>query len=251
MALDSLPSLAFAFMLVLCRCAAAVMLLPALGESDPPAVLRAGFALGMAALLVPVVAPDLPKMPADFVRLAGMVAGEILAGGLLGWVARLIVLALPSAGQVISLLTGQSSILQPDPLLGAQSAVIGRLLNLAAPVVILTSGLDALPLTALARSYSVFPAGGLLPPGDLADIAVQATAGCFALALRLAAPIVLMSMLWQAGLGLLARLVPQIQVYFAALPGQVLGGLLLMALLAGAILSAWTEAVREAFAALP
>jgi flagellar biosynthetic protein FliR len=250
-ALDSLPSLAFAFMLVLCRCAAAVMLLPALGESDPPAVLRAGFALGMAALLVPVVAPDLPKMPADFVRLAGMVAGEILAGGLLGWVARLIVLALPSAGQVISLLTGQSSILQPDPLLGAQSAVIGRLLNLAAPVVILTSGLDALPLTALARSYSVFPAGGLLPPGDLADIAVQATAGCFALALRLAAPIVLMSMLWQAGLGLLARLVPQIQVYFAALPGQVLGGLLLMALLAGAILSAWTEAVREAFAALP
>ena len=248
---DTLLPLAFAFMLVVCRCGAAVMLLPALGENDPPVMLRAGLALAMAVLLVPVVAPSLPKEPASFIGLAGMVAGEILAGGLLGWLARLTALALSGAGQLISLLTGQSSVLQPDPLLGAQTAVIGRLFNVAAPVVILASGIYAMPLTALAASYGVLPAGGAFPSGDMAEIAVRAVGGSFDLALRLSAPFVLMSMLWQAGLGLLARLVPQIQVYFASLPGQLLGGLLLLALLSGPIIGAWSETMREAFAALP
>jgi flagellar biosynthetic protein FliR len=248
---EALVSLAFAFMLVLCRCGAAVMLLPALGESDPPVMLRAGLALAITILLVPVVAPSLPKAPSGFLGLAGLVAGELLAGGLLGWLARLIALALAGAGQLISLLTGQSSVLQPDPLLGAQSAVIGRLFNLVAPVVILTSGLYAMPLNALAGSYGVLPAGGALPAGDLAEIAVRTVGESFDLALRLSAPFVLMSMLWQAGLGLLARLVPQIQVYFASLPGQLLGGLLLLALLSGPVIAAWTESMRSAFSALP
>ena len=46
--LPALTSLAFAFMLVLCRCAGAVMLLPGLGEEEPPAVLRVGMAAGLA-----------------------------------------------------------------------------------------------------------------------------------------------------------------------------------------------------------
>ena len=248
---ETLLPLAFAFMLVLCRSAAAIMLLPALGESDPPAMLRAGLALAIAVLLVPVVAPSLPKQPAGFLPLAGMIAGEILAGGLLGWLARLIALALSSSGQLISLMIGQSSILQPDPLLGAQSAVIGRLFNQAVPVVIFTSGLYGMPLHALAESYAVLPAGGTLPPGDLTEIAVRAVSETFALALRLAAPFVLISLLWQAGLGLLARLVPQIQIYFTSLPGQILGGLLLLALLSGSIIGAWSEALQAGFSALP
>jgi flagellar biosynthetic protein FliR len=248
---DGLIALAFAFMLVLCRCGAAVMLLPGLGESDPPAVLRVGLALALALLLVPVVAPSMPPEPASFLRLAGMVAAELLAGGVLGWLARLLALGLPIAGQIISLMTGLSSVLQQDPTLGVQSAVIGRLFNVLAPVLILSTGLYALPLAALAGSYGVFPAGGVLGSGDLSEVAVRAVSGSFALALRLAAPFVLMSLVWQMALALLARLVPQIQVYFTALPGQVLGGMLLLALLAAPILQAWTGAVRDGFAALP
>ena len=251
MATAGLPALAFAFMLVLCRCAAAVMLLPGLGEDEPPAILRAGLAIGIAVLLVPGVAPLMPHAPASFLRLAFMVAAELLAGGLLGWLARLLALALPVLGQVISLSTGLSSVLQQDPMLGAQSAVIGRLFNLLAPVLILSTGLYALPLGALANSYTVFPAGGVLPADDLAQVAVRAVSASFSLALRLAAPFVLISLIWQVALGLLARLVPQIQVYFVALPGQVLGGLLLLAVLGAPMLRVWLAAVHEGFLALP
>lgn len=246
-----LTTLAFTFMLVLCRCAAAVMLLPGLGESEPPAILRAGLAIGITILLVPLVSGLMPPEPASIWRLAAMVAAELLAGGVLGWLARLVALALPAAGQVISLMTGLSSVLQPDPTLGAQSAAIGRLFNLLAPVLILSTGLYALPLGALANSYAVFPAGGAIAPGDLAQTAVRAVSASFSLAFRLASPFVLLSLIWQVALGLLARLVPQIQVYFAALPGQVLGGLLLLALLGAPIVHAWLAAVHEGFLALP
>ena len=251
--LDSagLTALAFAFMLVVCRCGAAVMLLPGLGEDEPPVLLRAGLAVALAVLLVPGLAPIMPRAPESFLRLAGMVAAELLAGGVLGWLARLLALALPVLGQVISLTTGLSSVLQQDPTLGAQSAVVGRLFNLLAPVLILSSGLYALPLGALARSYTVFPPGGALPADDLAQVAVHAVSASFALALRLAAPFVLVSLIWQVALGLLARLVPQIQVYFLSLPGQVLGGLLLLALLGAPMLRVWLDAVHEGFLALP
>lgn len=248
---QELMALAFTFMLVLCRSAAAVMLLPGLGESEPPVMLRAGLAIGIAVLLVPVVSPSIPAEPASFLRLAGLIAMELLVGGMLGWLARLLVLALPIAGQIVSLMTGLSSVLQPDATLGAQSAAIGKLFNVLAPVLILSTGLYAMPLSALSGSYAIFPVGGAVSSGDLTEIAVRAVGDSFALALRLASPFVLLSVVWQLALGLLSRLVPQIQVYFLALPGQVLGGLLLVALLGAAIVRAWLSAVGDGFARLP
>ena len=152
---------------------------------------------------------------------------------------------------MISLQTGLSSVLQQDPTLGVQSAATGRLFNLLGPVLILSTGLYALPLSALAGSYTVFPAGGMIASGDLAETAVRAVSTSFGLALWLASPFVLIGLVWQVALGLLARLVPQIQVYFTALPGQVLGGLALLSVLSAPILRAWLEAVQSGFAALP
>jgi flagellar biosynthetic protein FliR len=242
---------AFAFVMVMCRCGAAIMLLPAFAEEGTPARLRVAFATAMALLLLPVVAPLLPPEPDHFAALVLLLGGELLAGLLLGWLARLVCLALPAAGQIISLATGHSSILQPDQNFGAQTAVVGQLFGRLAPVLILASGLYIMPLNALAGSYDVLPPGRDLPGADVTDIIVRATAAHFALALQLAAPFLLLSTLWQAGLGLVSRLVPHMQIHFAALPGQLLGGLLLLALLVSPVSQRWLTDVSRAFAALP
>ena len=91
--LAALPGMAFAFALVLCRTSAAVMLLPGLGEVEPPPSVRAGLALALTLLLLPGVAPLVPPAPPGWGG-AGMVAAELLAGGALGWLARLPSLAL-------------------------------------------------------------------------------------------------------------------------------------------------------------
>jgi flagellar biosynthetic protein FliR len=241
----------FAFILVLCRTGAAIMLLPGLAEEESPAMLRVGLTLGVTLLLLPIVAPGLPPAPTGFMRLFALLAGELFAGGFLGWLARLVALALPAAGQIISLSTGMSSVLQPDANFGAQTAGIGRLFGIVGPVLLLASGAYMMPLSALAGSYTAWPAGALPPGEDVMQMVVGAVTANFALALRLASPFILIGLVWQLGLGLMSRLAPQLQIYFAALPGQVLGGLALLALLAGSLSEVWLRAAEDTFSHLP
>ncbi|MBC7801725.1 MAG: flagellar biosynthetic protein FliR [Gemmatimonadaceae bacterium] len=229
----------------------AVMLLPGLGEAEPPPVVRAGLALAITVLLVPAVAPLVPAVPEAGLQGAAMVAAELLVGALLGWMARLPVLALGMAGAVVSYMLGLSSVVQQDPALGGQSAALSRLFGLAAPVLILSTGLYALPLSALAGSYQLIPPGSVMPSGPLADSVTGAVAASFGLAIRLSAPFLLAGLVFQVALGLLARLVPQLQVYSAAIPGQILAGLVLLGVLAAGILGAWNEAVATAWSSLP
>jgi flagellar biosynthetic protein FliR len=248
---QALLSWSFAFMMVLCRCGAAIMLLPGIAEDGTPATLRVGLTVAITILILPPVSPLLPPPPASFPALVGLVCGELFAGGFLGWLARLVVLALPTAGQIISLATGMSSVLQPDANFGAQTAGIGRLFGIAAPVLLLASGAYLLPLSALADSYTAWPAGAAPPTTDIMQTVLQAVTSHFTLALRLASPFLLIGLVWQLGLGLLSRLVPQLQIYFAALPGQVLGGLLLLGLLSGSLAEIWLRETTESFGRLP
>ncbi len=249
--LEQLPALAFAFVLMLSRIGCACMLLPGIGEMEVPMPVRAGFALTMTIVLLPVLLPLMPDAPAGLMNSALMVMAEIMTGLWLGWITRLVLLALPLAGQIAASMLGIANVLQPNAALGGQSTALSHLLGLAAPVAVLSSGLYVLPLTALEGSYHLIAPGSLLPAADGAMSAVDAVGGCFAVALRLAAPFVLAGTVWQVALGLLARLVPQLQVYFAALPGQILGGVLLLAALSAPLMLAWQEHAATSFAALP
>ncbi|HEX5325754.1 MAG TPA: flagellar biosynthetic protein FliR [Acetobacteraceae bacterium] len=248
---QALPLWAFGFVLVLGRVGAAVMLLPGLGEAEAPAIVRAGIALALTILLLPGLAPMIPAVPTGAGEAAAMVGAEVITGLWLGWLARLLVLALPLAGEVISYMLGISSVLQPDPELGAQTTALSRMFSLAAPVAVLASGLYALPVLALAGSYRLITPGSLLPSGAGTESAVHAVAVAFGLAVRLASPFVIVGIVWQVAAGLLARLIPRVQVYFLSLPGQILGGLVLLAVLTAALLTAWQQAVQSGFDALP
>ena len=248
--LGALPGLAFAFALVLCRVSAAVMLLPGLGEAEFPPTVRAGLALAFSLLLLPSVAPLVAEAPTGWGS-AGMVMAELLAGAALGWLARLPALALSMVGAVISYMTGLSSVVQVDPALGGQSGALARVLGLMAPLLILSTGLYALPLQALAGSYQIVPPGAVMPAGPVVEIMQQAVSASFGLAIRLSGPFLLAGILFQAALGLLARLVPQFQVFSATAPGQILGGLALLGLMIAPLLAAWSETLSAAWSALP
>ena len=249
--LAGLPDLAFAFVLVLARVGGLVILLPGLAETGVPAMVRAGIAGALALLLTPGVAPLVPAAPAAPATAAAMVVSELLAGLWLGFLARILALALPMAGQILATLVGLSSVLQPDPELGPQTSALARLFALAAPALVLASGLYALPIAALARSYRLIAPGAMLPAGAGAEAVARAVGVGFGLALRLCAPALLASVVWSVAAGLLARVAPRVQVYFLAMPAQILGGLALLAALSAAILTAWEDAVRAGFSALP
>ncbi len=249
--LAGLPQLAFAFALLLARIGSACMLLPLLGEAEVPATIRAALALLLVVLLLPGLREALPPAPSQPLAAAGMVVAEIVAGLFLGWLARLVMLALPLAGQFMALATNLASVIQPDPALGVQTAALGRLLSLAAPLLLVASGLYALPLRALAGSSAVLPAGRLLPAADTMASVLAGVAGMTALAVRLAAPYLLASLAWNVTLGLIGRIAPALPLSGLTGPLHVLGGLLLLALLLGLDQGAWREQAAAVLSALP
>ena len=136
-ALDWAP----AFALVLARVGAAMALLPGVGEAVAPAIVRIGLALSITILLMPELQPMIPPVPAAGLTWGLMIGSEVITGLWFGWVARMIVLALPTGAQFIGYFIGLSSVLQPDAELGAQSGALGKLFEMAAPVILLVTGL--------------------------------------------------------------------------------------------------------------
>jgi flagellar biosynthetic protein FliR len=240
-----------AFALVFARVGAAMVLLPGLGESVAPAVVRIGLALSITVLLLPDLQPMIPSIPEAGIRMGLMIAGEVVTGLWFGWLARMIVLALPIGGQFIGYLTGLSSVLQPDPELGAQSSVLGKLFEVAAPMMLLLSGLYKFVLTALDGLFRLIPVGQILPAGDTAQVAIQAIGTGFGLALQLASPFVVLGIVWHLAIGLTARIVPRVQIYFVSMPGQIMAGLALLAFTCGAIILAWHDRAEAFLLALP
>jgi flagellar biosynthetic protein FliR len=240
-----------AFALVLARVGAAMALLPGLGEAVAPAVVRIGLALSITILLLPQLQPMMPPVPAAGLSMGMMIAGEVITGLWFGWVTRMIVLALPVCAQFIGYLIGLSSVLQPDPELGAQSGALGKLFEMAAPVMLLVSGLYRLPLIALNGLFQLIPPGHMLPVADSTEIAIHAVGTGFSLALQLASPFVVIGIVWHLAMGLVGRIVSRMQIYFVSMPGQIMVGLGLLMMTASAIIFAWRDVAQGYFIALP
>lgn len=242
---------AFSLVLILARIGATFALLPGLGESTIPAVVKAGMVLTLTILLLPVIEPLLPPRPESEVVLGLLVLTELANGLWFGWLARILTTSLPLAGQYIADFAGLANVLQPSPDLGAQTTIISRLYDVAVPALILSTGLYRMLISALVGFYRIIPPGSLAWVPDSAATTVSVVAESFNLALRLAAPFILAAIAWHVAIGLIARLVPRLQIFFVALPGQIGLGLLLLAAIAAPMVGAWMEAMRTDLGMLP
>lgn len=251
----ALPTLAAMFLIVMCRVSAVIMVSPGLGETTSPMLVRAGIALCLSVTILPVVQPYvLPitnKVLNSPAQTLAVIAGELLCGGFLGWLARLVALTFAIAMQMVAVFTGLASVLQPDAELGASSTALSHMATMLIPVIFLSTGLYILPLAAVTGSYTLFPPGHMPMIGDMAKSVTQTSSHIFMLALQLAAPFVLIGTLWPAMLGVLNRLLPSIQVYSIAMPAQILGGVLLLAMLIQVMAGVWQERSQDMLSNMP
>jgi flagellar biosynthetic protein FliR len=205
------------------------MLLPGFGEAYVPPRVRLIFALTVSFALMPMIANSLPVMPSAISDFTALLLVEIGIGLFFGMIARLVLLGAQSAGSVIALQIGMASALVADPTTQQQAAITGNFLLALTVVLIFATGLDHMTLKGLAGTYAIFPAGQVPPMGDVADHASRIVADSFAVAIAMTAPFLVYGIVFAVMLGLLARLMPTLQVFFIAMPLQLLAGLALMA----------------------
>ena len=224
-----LPALAAAFMLVFARVGAMVMLLPGLGEVNIPTRIKLAIALLLTLIILPLHRSAYTIDLQSLAPLAVQMVQEIIIGIVLGATARVALSALQVAGSVIAQQLGLGSATSIDPTGGQQGVLIGNFLTLLGLTLLFATNTHHLVIAALNDSYSIFSPGETVPSADLAAVATKAFAGAFKIGAQLSAPFLVFGLVFNLGLGVLARLMPQMQVYFVGVPLVILIGFLIFA----------------------
>ncbi len=220
-----LPAELFVILLIFVRVGAATMLLPGYGEPFVAPRLRLLFSLMVSLVVAPVLAESIPKMPESASLLVLLILGEVLIGVFIGTVARMFLAALTTAGMLIGYMSSMANALTNDPSAAQQGSIAGSFLTIVALVTIMTLDLHHMLLMAVVDSYKVFVPGRVPPISDFSEMIARTVAETFALSFQIAAPFVVVGLIFYLGLGLLGRLMPQMQVFFVAMPLQIIFGL--------------------------
>jgi len=224
-----LPALAAAFMLVFARVGAMVMLMPGLGETNIPVRIKLAIALLLTLIILPLHRAAYQIDLTSMSSLGVLMVHEIVIGIVLGATARVTLSALAVAGSVIAQQLGLGFVTAVDPTQGQQGLLIGNFLTLLGVTLLFATDSHHLVIAALNESYRIFSPGELLPSGDVAALATRAFAAAFKIGMQLSAPFLVFGLVFNIGLGVLARLMPAMQVYFVGVPLSIMIGFLIFA----------------------
>lgn len=235
----------FPFMLVFCRLGAGLMMFPGIGEAFVTPRIRMLFALALCFLMLPILGPMMPAMPAHPADLVKLMFIEIMVGLFFGTVMRLLMNILETAGAVIGMEIGLSNASILNPSLASESALPAAFLGVTAIALIFATGLEQLLFRALLDTYKVFPVGLAMPIGEITSSFVHLMTKTFAIGIQIAAPFIAMGLLIYVVMGIMQRLMPQIQLFLVVIPVQIWGGFFVFALSASLMLGVWLGAYDE------
>jgi flagellar biosynthetic protein FliR len=245
-----LPANLFAVMLVFSRVGSALMVMPGFGDLYVPARFRLLLGIFLAMLLATALTTILPEQPDSPLRLMSLLGGEIVIGLFIGSVGRLMLSALETAGAIVSLQLGLSAAQIFNPLQAQQTAITGAFLTVFGVLLIFLTDTHHLLLRGMVASYGLFPPGTFPGFADLSAAATQLVATSFRLAVELSAPFIVLGTVFFVALGFLARLMPQLQIFFVILPVQVAGGLVVFAFTLYAVMQWFLDDFVQAVTAI-
>jgi flagellar biosynthetic protein FliR len=215
----------FQFMLVFTRIGAAMMLLPGLGGQLVSVRIRLWLTLSISFLMLPVLAPVLPAAPTTLGGTLALVFGEAVIGLYLGTVVSFIMSTLALTGSMVGYQTGLTNAFSFDPIAQQQSQLLTGFLSNVGMLALFSTDLHHMMFQAIIDSYALFLPGRPLPFGDFTETLAHLLTETFRVGLQFATPLVVFGLVFYTGLGMLSRLVPLMQVFFVALPVQVLVGM--------------------------
>ncbi len=228
----------FAFLLIFARIGAGLMIMPGIGETYISPRIRLLLALSIALLLTPTFGYLIPEPPGSPLTLLLLLSAEILVGLFFGTLCRFLVSTLHITGTIIAYQSSLALAAFFDATQNAQSTVIGNFLTISAVVLFFTLDIHHLMIRGLADSYSLFVPGHYPVMEDMAQFLVRTMSQVFTVAVQLSAPHIVFALVFYLGSGVLARLMPNMQVFFVLMPPQiVIAFFLLMAMLQSILLN--------------
>lgn len=242
---DFLTTGIFAFILTFVRVGTAVMIMPGLGDSFVPERIRLLVAVSLAFVLFPFTAQYIPAgVPSTF-ELITLISSELVIGLFFGTVARIFMMVMDVAGLIISISSGLSNAQVFNPTLATQGSLVGAFLSVTGVVVLFATDLHHLLIKGVLDTYLLFPVGDIPDYGSMAEFMSRTVAASFSIGVKIGSPFIVLTLLVYIGMGVMARVMPQVQVFLLALPLQVLVSLVLLAFVVFGIFTYWIGEFEE------
>ncbi|MEB3285162.1 MAG: flagellar biosynthetic protein FliR [Candidatus Sericytochromatia bacterium] len=219
------------FLLVLVRSSAIFLIAPILGNTNVPARVKIGLSALLALILTPLLLNSPPQADLDTVwGILPCVLSELLLGVLIGFLAQLFFVTVQFAGQIVGLQMGFGMASVFDPQSGGQLSVVAQFYLLLGVLVFLLLDGHHWLLVALQKSFQSFPLGSFRFDAEALGVLLNASNELFWVALMIMAPVLGVLMLSELAMAIVARILPQMNVFVASFPIKIGLGVLTMAL---------------------
>lgn len=230
--------------LIFARIGAVLMMLPGIGESYVPPRIRLSLALVVSLALWPVIAGVLPALPATVGGMAGWIIREVIVGLMIGALLRSFTTALSTAGEIVALQTTLAFAQTANPLQAQPGATLAAFLMLMGTTLVFATNTHHLFIAGLVGSYELIAPARPLITGDFAELAIRTLSDSFTLGVQLSAPLLVFALIFNVASGLIGRVMPQFQVFFAAAPLSIILGLSVFALSLGVLGTVFIDRYR-------
>jgi flagellar biosynthesis protein FliR len=218
-----------AFLLMFTRIVTIVALLPIFGSSTMPVQLKVGLALVLTAL---VFAPTVGLHPLHITggwsgaMLIVLIVKEVIVGLAIGFASTFLFAAVNFAARLVDTEMGFGMVDLIDPFSDDTVTAMGQLWIIVFTIILLTTNGHYFFLLAIQKSFEQIPLLGVnFHAGAIASQFVDMTGAVFVLAIRLSAPVYVALIMTEMALGVVARTVPQINIYFVGLPMKIMIGI--------------------------
>lgn len=227
----SIPFILSAF-LIFVRIAAVVGTAPYFSNGSFPMRIRLFFALALSVMLYPVIPAGAVTLTPDThtLQLIVLILKELMVGAAMGLTGQLIFAGIQMGGELMSVNVGLSFASVVDPVTQGRNSIVSQLFGFLAILIFINIGGDTYYIKALAESFSIIPIGA----GDLslaAPVFIKMATYLFIIGVQMAAPFIIVLFLMDMSFAIFARIMPQANIFFIALPLKLGVGFILLLLI--------------------
>ncbi|GAB4364604.1 MAG: flagellar biosynthetic protein FliR [Calditrichia bacterium] len=209
------------FFLILVRFTSMFAAAPIFGENGIPNILKLGLGGALSLLLFPVVEPSVPDFELNALTALILVAGEVLTGLTIGLIIKFLFAGVELAGEYIGVDMGLSMAQEFDPLFEQRISVIARFKNILAILIFIVIDGHHFLIQAAAHSFRLLPIGTWSMPSVVITKIIKISASVFVIGVKIAAPAIVALFLTSVAMGLTARAVPQMNIFFVGFPLRI------------------------------
>ncbi|MBL3284692.1 Flagellar biosynthesis protein FliR [Rickettsiales endosymbiont of Paramecium tredecaurelia] len=218
-----LDNLVFSYFLVICRLASMIVLTPALGDRYISNNIKIPMILAISFVILPVVHDKFTHLTqANLSQKCLCIFAECIIGVILGIGMYLYFLTIELISQIFAMQSSLSSATFFNPSLKIQIPVFGTFLVIYIVNLIFVTNSHHIFIEAFVESYDKFNVGQMLKTEDMSHMIVRLVGNSFILSFKLSAPCIIVSLALSIGGGILARLMPNLQIFFLITPVQAL-----------------------------